>query len=71
MSVIRRWYWEEIGAVMNRKEKEKRYEDYIERTSRAATAAGRRVPYHLEYLRRHGSPPVPAGNPDSEKERGA
>ena len=59
MSVIRRWYWEEIGAVMNRKEKEKRYEDYIERTSQAATAAGRRVPYHLEYLRRHGAGPVP------------
>lgn len=56
---------------MGHRERQQRYEDYIERTSRAATATGRRIPYHLEYLRRHGSPPAPAGNLDSEKERGA
>ena len=47
---------------MNRKEKEKYYDDYIERISKAAEAAGRRVPYHLEYLRKHGSPPSPKGD---------
>ncbi len=55
---------------MDQRERKQRYEDYIERISRAATAAGRRVPYHLEYLRRHGSPPVPAGILDTVKERG-
>ena len=71
MSVIRRWYWEEIGAVMNRKEKEKRYEDYMERTSQAATAAGRRVPYHLEYLKRQGGMAAPTGpTAEQRKEEG-
>ncbi len=56
---------------MGHRERQQRYDDYIERASQAATAAWRRVPYHLEYLRRHGSPPAPAGNLDSEKERGA
>ena len=39
---------------MDSRDREQRYDDYIERPSQAAAAIGRRPPYHLEYLRRHG-----------------
>ena len=41
--------------------KQEQYEGYIEHVSPMAAAVGRRVPYHLEYLRRHGAGPVPEG----------
>lgn len=33
---------------------QEQYEDYIAKVNPAAMAIGRRMPYHLEYLRRHG-----------------
>lgn len=33
--------------------RKERYEDYIAEVSPMAAAIGRRVPYHLEYLRRY------------------
>ncbi len=39
---------------MGRLEIQKQYEEYIAEVSSTAMAIGRRVPYHLEYLRRHG-----------------
>lgn len=47
---------------MDSRDREQRYDDYIERPSQAAAAIGRRPPYHLEYLRRHGGMEVPAGS---------
>ena len=43
---------EEPDSGMDSKEKQKRYEEYIAEGSLMAAAIGRRVPYHLEYLRR-------------------
>lgn len=47
---------------MGRQEKQKQYEEYITESSPMAAVIGRRVPYHLEYLRRYGSVvPSPGG----------
>ncbi len=59
---------EERDSGMDSKEKQKRYEEYIAEGSLMAAAIGRRVPYHLEYLRRHRDiTPVPAAAKDGEK----
>ena len=42
-------------VAMGRLEIQERYEEYIAQASPAAMAIGRRMPYHLEYLRRHGT----------------
>ena len=39
---------------MGRLEIQEQYEDYIAKVNPVAMAIGRRMPYHLEYLRRHG-----------------
>ncbi len=39
---------------MGSKEKQQRYDGYIEKPSPSAMVAGRRIPYHLEYVRRYG-----------------
>lgn len=46
---------------MESKEKQKLYDSYIERPSPRAEAIGRKVPYHLEYARRHGYSESEAG----------
>lgn len=40
---------------MGRLENQEQYEEYIAKVNPAAMAIGRKVPYHLEYLRRHGA----------------
>lgn len=40
--------------AMGRVEIQEQYEDYIAKVNPVAMAIGRRMPYHLEYLRRHG-----------------
>lgn len=35
-------------------ERRQRYDGYIDDVRPAAAAVGRREPYHLEYIRRHG-----------------
>ena len=40
---------------MSRLKKQEQYEEYIAKVTPAAMAIGRRVPYHLEYLRRQGA----------------
>ena len=40
---------------MSRLKKQEQYEEHIARMNPAAMAIGRRMPYHLEYLRRHGA----------------
>ena len=40
---------------MDKLEKQEQYEEHIARVNPAAMVVGRRVPYHLEYLRRHGA----------------
>ncbi len=53
---------------MSRLKKQEQYEEYIAKVTPAAMAIGRRVPYHLEYLRRHGTAgPV---NPEEAARRG-
>lgn len=53
---------------MGRLEIQEQYEEYIAKVNPAAMAIGRKVPYHLEYLRRHGAPgPV---KPDGEASQG-
>ncbi len=55
---------------MGSKEKQKQYEEYITDQSRMAVAIGRRVPYHLEYLRRYRDiMPAPVGLGKGEKEK--
>lgn len=62
---------EESDSGMDSKEKQKRYEEYIAEGSLMAAAIGRRVPYHLEYLRRHRDVmPVPAAATDREEGKG-
>ena len=39
---------------MDSQEKQKLDEEYITEASPMAAAVGRRIPYHLEYLRRYG-----------------
>ena len=52
---------------MERQEKQRQYEDYIADPSPMAAAIGRRVPYHLEYLRRYRDVlPVPEGGRDGD-----
>lgn len=48
-------------------DKKQKYEDYIRQSSSMAAAIGRRVPYHLEYIRRHGAGLVPGGKLDETK----
>lgn len=49
---------------MGNEERQKRYEGYIEEVAPMAAAIGRRVPYHLEYLRRHkASAPAEGSGP--------
>ena len=58
----------QVGAAAPGKEKnveedkKQKYEDYIRQSSSMAAVIGRRVPYHLEYIRKHGAGPVPEGN---------
>lgn len=41
--------------------KKEKYEEYIKEASSMAAAIGRRVPYHLEYIRKYGNLlPAPA-----------
>ena len=47
---------------MDSLEKQDLYEEYIAEISTRAAAIGRRVPYHLEYLRRHGDVTLLAEN---------
>lgn len=47
------------GGPMGNEEKQQKYAEYINGVSPMAAAIGQRVPYHLEYLRRHGAGPVP------------
>lgn len=48
---------------MDRQEKQKQYDEYITESSPMAAVIGRRVPYHLEYLRRYGDVmPAPTDN---------
>ena len=42
------------GGAMGRLEIQEQYEEYIAEVSSKAMTIGRRVPHHLEYLRRHG-----------------
>lgn len=44
---------------MDGDEKQEKYENYIKTLSAAAAVTGRRVPYHLEYIRKYGAGPVP------------
>lgn len=61
---------EEPDSGMDSKEKQKRYEEYIAEGSLMAAAIGRRVPYHLEYLRRYRDiTPVPAADKGREEKR--
>nr|WP_296464319.1 hypothetical protein [uncultured Acetatifactor sp.] len=49
------------------------YEEYITEIRPMAAAVGRRMPYHLEYIRKYGKiAPVPAdkGKVASEREEG-
>lgn len=58
---------------MDSQEKQKLYEEYITEASPMAAAVGRRVPYHLEYIREYGKiAPVPAdkGKVASERKEG-
>lgn len=52
------------GEPMGNEEKQQKYDEYINGVSPMAAAIGQRVPYHLEYLRRHGAGPVPGKGPD-------
>ncbi len=54
---------------MGSKEKQQRYDGYIERPSLAAEAIGRKAPYHLEYARQHGGVAAPTG-PSAEQRKG-
>ena len=44
-----------LEKTMDRLEIQEQYKEYIVKVSPAAMAIGRKVPYHLEYLRRYGS----------------
>lgn len=60
---------ERIRGTMGEKEKQEQYEEYIKDPGRMA-AIGRRVPYHLEYLRRYRNiMPAPVGLGKGEKEK--
>lgn len=40
----------------------RKYEEYIKGASPMAAVIGRRIPYHLEYIRKYGNiTPVPKG----------
>ena len=55
---------------MGNQEKQRQYEDYIADPSPMAAAIGRRVRYHLEYLRRYRDVlPVPVEYRDGAAER--
>ncbi|WP_300773335.1 hypothetical protein [uncultured Acetatifactor sp.] len=58
---------------MDSQKKQKLYEEYITEAIPMAAAVGRRIPYHLEYIRKYGeTAPVPTdkGKVASERKEG-